>query len=133
MSLTQLIVGKSDTKEIEDWLITIYSPELGKESEVFRLLESKKDGTTVFTPILVDETSDNESLEPFFYSLLISDNIIIVVKKKTFLYYRDEVERLKKILERLSTLTETGNDKVFNLCSREQDTLRKVESRLVYK
>ena len=59
MSLTQLIVGKSDTKEIEDWLITIYSPELGKESEVFRLLESKKDGTTVFTPILVDETSDN--------------------------------------------------------------------------
>ena len=133
MSLTQLIVGKSDTKEIGEWLITIYSPELGRESDVFRILESEKDGIKIFTPILVDETSDNESLEPFFYSLLISDNIRIVVKKRTFLYYRNEVERLKEILERLSTLTETGNDKVFNLCSREQDTLRKVERRLVYK
>lgn len=133
MSLTQLIVGKSDTKEIGEWLITIYSPELGRESDVFRILESEKDGIKIFTPILVDETSDNESLEPFFYSLLISDNIRIVVKKRTFLYYRNEVERLKEILERLSTLTEMRNDKLFQVSLREQTILRKVERRLVYR
>ena len=131
MSIIQFIVGESDTKVIGDWQITIYSPELGKESKVFRLLESKKDGETVYTPILVDEMANNESLEPFFYSLLISDDVRYVVKKWTFLRYRNEVEKLQKVLKNLSTLTESGE--TFQVSSKETGICREVERRLVYR
>ena len=131
MPTTQVIVERSDTGKITEWLMTIFNPEAKKESEMFRLIIDGTSAIEVITPVLADEESCYESIVPYFYELLASESVQLVVKKRTFLYHNKEVHMVEDYLRKMKTLKE--DDSGIQIFLGQPETWRKVERRLVYR
>ena len=131
MPTTQVIVERSDTEKITEWLMTIFNPEAKKESEMLRLIIDGTSAIEVITPVLADEESCYESIVPYFYELLASERVQLVVKKRTFLYHNKEVHMVEDYLRKMKTLKE--DDSGIQIFLGQPETWRKVERRLVYR
>lgn len=98
MDRIQLMVKDADEEGIEKWVMSIYYPDKEEESQDFIFEVSEEDEGNIYLDFRCD---DYEALEPFILRFSASSYLEVVVGRYTYSKNREEIEKLKAILENM--------------------------------